>query len=280
MPFQTAMPPSDISILAGNSRVSRDEATGIITVQPQLAAFKAALLRAAEIRSTTNKLPSISIALDHRGTFRKQFLIDGLTNSQKRHPKLSQLRQEIIDVFQPAADDVGIELSAVAVIHEDSARTHASHIIQTAGLPTGLLRLMKANEDLDDDDADEDDSLDAGAGIPANCGVVGNRDVDRVTCAAVTSEYFSSSIDKHSRILEVFFENDIWSQANVYTRGAIVLQELGSKVQVRLRIVDKSGVVLGAKNQRQQITEDSDPADSAELRTNVKTATTALLSTK
>jgi len=83
---ETHPQPRAISILAGNSRVSRDDETGIITVQAQLAAFRAALSRAVEIKDTSDTLPSISIALDHRGTFRKQFLLDGLTNSQKRQP--------------------------------------------------------------------------------------------------------------------------------------------------------------------------------------------------
>ncbi len=231
----------EISILAGNSRVNRDEETGLITVQPQIAAFKAALLRAIEIKNLTQVLPTISIALDHRGTFRKQFLLDGLTNSQKRHPKLAQLRAEIVAVFQPIADELGIPLTAISIIHEDSARTHASHVIQTGNLPTGLMRLMKADQSQADDDLDDDHASEADT-----CGV-GSRDVDRVTCAAVTSEYFLSSLNKDASVLEVFFENDIWSQPNVYTRGAVVMKELGSTVDVRLRIVDKSGVVLGAK---------------------------------
>jgi hypothetical protein len=141
----------EISIMAGNSRVSRDVETGAITVQAQLAAFRAALSRAVEIKGNSDTLPSISIALDHRGTFRKQFLLDGLTNSQKRHPKLSQLRPEIVAVFQPLTDEFGIPLHAIAVIHEDSARTHASHLIQTSDLPVGLMRLMRVDPDIYDD---------------------------------------------------------------------------------------------------------------------------------
>ncbi len=230
-----------VSIMAGNSRVSRDEDTGIITVQAQLAAFRAALARAVEIQNVTGKFPAVSLALDHRGTFRKQFLLDGLTNSQKRHPKLSQLKPEVVAAFQPVADELGVSLDAIFIIHEDSARTHASHVIQNSNLPAALVRMMKVDQSNDDDD-DEDDAAHPESG---SCSV-GAREVDRVTCAAVTSEYFLSSLDRQSGILEVFFENDIWSQANVYTRGAVVMRELGNDIEVRLRMVDKSGTVLGA----------------------------------
>ncbi|MET3106420.1 hypothetical protein AAKU67_000903 [Oxalobacteraceae bacterium GrIS 2.11] len=227
----------DIAILAGNSRVSRDEASGVITVQAQLAAFQAGLRRAAEIRAESNQLASISLALDHRGTFRKQFLLEGLTNSQKRHPNLAQLHPGIVEVFAPVARMFDIPMTSIAIIHEDSARTHASHIIQTRNLPLALTRLMKVETDSDEDDVDENESGGAGTN-------------NRVTCAAVTSEYFSGSINTNTRILEVYFENDIWSQAKVYTRGALLMQELGSKVQVRLMIVDRSGAVLGSSYSR------------------------------
>lgn len=234
-----------MSIMAGNSRVSRDDVTNVISVQPQLAAFQAALARANEVKALTGRLPAISLALDHRGTFRKQFLRDGLTNSQKRHPKLSQLKPEIVAVFGPVAEQAGITLDAISIIHEDSARTHASHIIQTTNLSGSLERMMKVAQDDEDDDEDEPEHDAGHHGAESAC-AIGSRAVDRVTCAAVTSEYFLSSLDKQSAILEVFFENDIWSQPNVYTRGAVVMRELGHDIDVRLRVVDKSGVVLGA----------------------------------
>jgi len=233
--------PQFISIMAGNSRVSRDEESGAITVQAQLAAFRAALARAVEIKAVTGQFPAVSLALDHRGTFRKQFLKDGLTNSQKRHPKLSQLKQEVIAAFQPTADAMGVSLDSIFIIHEDSARTHASHVIQTADLPDALIRMMKVDAPDDDDDDEDEETHDAQGGACS----VGAREVDRVTCAAVTSEYFLSSLDKQSGILEVFFENDIWSQSNVYTRGAVVMREMGHDIEVRLRMVEKSGNVLG-----------------------------------
>lgn len=234
----------NISILAGNSRVSRDDETGHITVQAQVAAFRAALSRAIEIKNLTGQLPSISIALDHRGTFRKQFLLDGLTNSQKRHPKLSQLHPEIVAVFQPFADELGIPLCAIAIIHEDSARTHASHVIETGDLPFNIKRLMKVDEDSDDEVSNADPQPDQTHSAACS---VGSSPAAKVTCAAVTTEYFLSSVDKQSGSLEVYFENDIWSQPNVYTRGAVLMKELGSQVDVRLRIVDKLGNIFGAK---------------------------------
>lgn len=223
-----------VSILAGNSRVSLDHHKNEIIVQPQIAAFRAALIRAKKISQATQRLPSISIAFDHRGVFRKQFLIDGLTHSQQRKPRLSQLRPEIRIAFESVATELDISLSTISVIHEDSARTHANHIIQNSHVHKTLIRFMHTQQD-SEEDAHSIDSC-------------------RVTCAAVTSEYFASSVAKDTRILEVFFENDAWSRVDVYIRGAVLMEELGSPVEIQLRLVNKAGHVLGKGDENHRFT--------------------------
>ena len=223
-----------VSILAGNSRVSLDSHKNEIIVQPQIAAFRAALIRAKKISQATQKLPSISIAFDHRGVFRKQFLIDGLTHSQQRKPRLSQLRPEIRVAFESVATELDIPLNAISVIHEDSARTHASHIIQNGHVPKTLIRFIRAQQDSEEETCTIDNS--------------------RVTYAAITSEYFASSIAKDTQILEVFFEDDAWSKVDVYMRGAVLMEELGSPVEIQLRLVNKAGRVLGKSDENHRFT--------------------------
>ncbi|MBA9076556.1 hypothetical protein [Rufibacter quisquiliarum] len=222
----------NISIFAGNSRVSLDE-TNRILVEPQLMAFDAALKRASDLRMQVNSLPYISIAFDHKGIFRKQFLKSGLTNSQKRHPKLSQLTHEIVTLFEPYALKYAIALSDITVIHEDSARMHASYIIETGNHPQELLHWMQASvESLDEDDkVDVEDST--------------THNTNRVTCALVTSEYFASSVKNSTRSLEVFFENDPWSRVSVYVRGVKLMEGLGRDIKVKLLLVSKQGRVFG-----------------------------------
>ena len=129
---------SSIAILAGNSRIGMSGTS--VHVQAQLVAFDAALARASEIAAYADFPPRISIAFDHQGIFRRQFLKPGLTNSQQRNPRLSHLRSEAVECFAPTADKWNIPLDSIFVIHEDSARTRIDHLLSTKQLPPALLR--------------------------------------------------------------------------------------------------------------------------------------------
>ena len=214
------------SILAGNSRVYLDPDTGHLTVEPQLAAFRAGIRRAVEISNETGALPQVSVAFDHMGIFSKQFLGDGLTNSQKRRPKVSQLRSEIVEVFQKAADDIGIALSSVKAIHEDAARDHASRMTDRDDFPKDLLDvfLRKLNPG-------EEDKIEIFKQS-------GDHYVRRVTCAAITTEYFKSSAGT-AETLEVFIEDDGWTKEALYKRGAGLMSRIGHPLDVKLFMVNK-----------------------------------------
>jgi hypothetical protein len=224
---------ANVAILAGNSRVSLGDDT--LCVQPQLAAFRAGLVRAKEISGGNTPLPDIAVAFDHCGVFRKQFLRSGLTNSQQRHPVLSQLRGELIDVFEPIAIEIGIPLSKILVVHEDSARTHASHLIRQGNLPHSLIQFMRAGDENDSEVSTPDEAGNV-RGCSLNRGPNGS---ERVTCAAVTAEYFSSSLSRRANKLEVYYEDDPWSQSSVYVRGAVLLSALGNSARIELHLIDK-----------------------------------------
>jgi len=218
----------EVSILAGNSRLERGD-DGVVKIEAQLQAFKAGLAYADEIRRHTGRLPPISVAFDHKGVFRRQFLREGLSNSQKRNPRLSHLCTEIIDVFGPVADALSIPLDHVLVIHEDSARTHAEHVLNTVPLPAELRHRMAVS-----------------APEHATCGASGGA---KITCAAITSEYFckAAQLDESALpvqlVLEVFFESAPWSEVLAYVRGLQLAHALGKKFGVRLNLVGADGAV-------------------------------------
>lgn len=245
-----------VAILAGNSRVAMDT-RGKITVEPQLQAFRAALSMARQFNDAS--VPHrVSLALDHKGIFRKQFLKDGLSNSAKRNPRLSQLKDEVVEVFAPITKEIDIPLESVFIIHEDSARTHASHLVQSGQCPGHLIRWMTVKPQ------DEDEDEDAGTGScglgTGNCSY-GTRDVDRVTCAAVTAEYYAKAMiaDHEVQGLEVFIEDDPWSSVGVFVRGAALLSALGSPVPLHLNLVQKDGRVISpGRNGSVTLQRDSD----------------------
>jgi hypothetical protein len=213
-------------ILAGNSRVEL-MAGSHCRVDAQILAFDAALSRAAECRELTGKPPSLSIAFDHPGIFRKQFLRAGLTNSRKRHPSLSDLRPEISEIYAGAAARHSISLADILVIHEDSARTQIEHLISTAPPAFALLRRLVVSDDASGECRDD--------GRP------------KISCAALTSEYFrrAAQSDAHpaefgpaARVLEVYFEDDSWSRPLAYVRGLQIARALGADYTVRLDLVD------------------------------------------
>ncbi|WP_233842706.1 hypothetical protein [Dyella sp. 2HG41-7] len=223
----TSVQPS-INILAGNSRLDID-AAGAIRIEAQLQAFRAALIYADDLRRQTGKLPPVSIAFDHKGVFRRQFLRDGLSNSQKRNPRLCHLRTEIVDVFGPIAEALNIPTEHILVIHEDSARTHADHMLNTVPLSADVRHRMVV----------------AAADRPT-CGAPSNS---KITCAAITSEYFCKAIEADDEsletqpVLEVFFEASPWSEVLAYVRGLQLTHALGMRFGIRLNLVTPEGTL-------------------------------------
>ncbi len=211
--------PKHPSILAGNSRLELDS-NNQIKVEAQIHAFEAALTYAARIYQETGCLPPISIAFDHKGIFCKQFLIDGLTNSQKRNPRLSQLKRDAVEPFAEIAHKTGISLDHITVIREDSARSHMTHLCATTAIPKAV-----ANR------------------------IVAKDNSNQVTCAAIVSEYFrksTKSIEQSqelSIVLEVFFEDTPWSRVLTFVRGLQLAHSLGLQVGLRLNLVTTDGSV-------------------------------------
>ncbi|HUA79925.1 MAG TPA: hypothetical protein VL997_06100 [Dyella sp.] len=217
-----------ISILAGNSRLDVGD-DGVIKIEAQHEAFRAGLIRADEIRRQSGKLPPISIAFDHKGVFRRQFLRDGLSNSRKRNPRLSDLRTEIVDLFAPPAQALAMPLEHILVIHEDSARTHAEHVLNTMPMPAEVRHRMVVT--------------------PTERPACGASSGAKITCAAITSEYFckaahaEGSPSPAQAVLEVFFEASPWSEVLAYVRGLQLTHALGMRFGVRLNLVTPAGMV-------------------------------------
>jgi hypothetical protein len=219
--------PGGVSILAGNSRVSLDS-DGVIEVQAQLRAFEAALTLARRYREAGLPMPRLSVAFDHRGIFRTQFLDDGLSNLQKRRPRLSHLHPAIRAVFEPATTLHQIALGDIHAIHEDSARQHLSHTLALGGVPERLVRSMLA-----------------GTAVPP-AGEEPQVPTQRLTCAAITTEYFARAAGdaaSSTTLLEVFFEDSAWSERLAYGRGLQLSHLLGSTSTIRLNLVSDCGVV-------------------------------------
>lgn len=220
--------PSRISILAGNSRLDIGD-DGAVKIEAQMQAFQAGLIHANDIRRQTGNLPPISMAFDHKGVFRRQFLRDGLSNSQKRNPRLCHLRTEIIDTFGPSADELSIPNEHILAIHEDSARTHAEHLLSTMSMSAEVRHRMVA----------------ATSERPT-CAASSSS---KITCAAITSEYFCKAVDAgHSSsttpaLLEVFFEASPWSEVLAYVRGLQLTHALGMRFGIRLNLVTPTGAV-------------------------------------
>ena len=225
-----ALAQSRVAILAGNSRLAV-AADGSIHIEPQLKAFDAALRLAHNKRANTGVLPPISVAFDHKGVFRQHFLMPGLTNSQKRNPRLSQLRLEIQKVFAPMMERHEILADDIFVIHEDSARSHIAHVLGTTNIPAAIRRRMLA-------DSSEDEKSNTSCALAAAGG-------PKLTCAAITREYFvkATQVGPAGKVvLEVFFEDAVWSRALAYVRGLQMTHLLGARDLIRLNLVDETGV--------------------------------------
>ncbi|MBD2803239.1 hypothetical protein ID855_00595 [Xenorhabdus sp. ZM] len=222
---------TNTSILAGNSRVYLNQDDQIV-VEAQLKAFEAALMLAKKIQNKCGQIPRISIAFDHRGIFRLQFLADDLTNSQKRNPRLNQLHASIVSVFLPIAEKHQIPLSEIRVIHEDSARQHLVHILASEEIPEMLKQRMVSNTNADTK--------------PSISDVAHEEPTQKLTCAAITKEYFekaAGAIKSTDNLLEVFFEDCVWSRALAYVRGLQLSHMLGVSTSIRLNLVSETGEV-------------------------------------
>jgi len=224
---------SNISILAGNSRVFLGD-DQVINVEAQLKAFEAALLLASKCRELSSKriLPKLSVAFDHQGIFRLQFLTANLTNSQKRRPRLSHLHPDIQKVFQPVAENYQISLSEIQAIHEDSARQHLAHTLATETLPEILIQRILSESN--------SDSLLSPSVIDQKASA------QRLTCAAITKEYFeraSGHDNTQGDFLEVFFEDSPWSRSLAYVRGLQLSHQLGISSAIRLNLVSDKGEI-------------------------------------
>lgn len=215
-----------VSILAGNSRLDVGD-DRVINIQAQQQAFQAGLIRADEIRRQSGQLPPISIAFDHKGVFRRQFLRDGLSNSRKRNPRLSDLRSEIVDAFAPPAQALDIPLEHILVIHEDSARTHAEYVLSTTPMPAEVRHRMLVT--------------------PTERPTCGAPNGSKITCAAITSEYFCKAANAdgslNQAVLEVFFEASPWSEVLAYVRGLQLTHALGMRFGIRLNLVTPEGLL-------------------------------------
>jgi hypothetical protein len=203
-----------------------------VVVETQLRAFQAGLTRARQIYRQTGVLPPISIAFDHKGIFRKQFVAEGLSNSQKRNPRLSQLHTDITDVFLEVSDRIGIDLEHVFVLHEDSAKTYLSYLREQGQIPIGLVRRVFA-------------SVEDEGGFRV-----------KATCAGITAAYFRKAAELSEQpddespdepVLEVFFENDPWSSTSVYIRGLLLAHELGVQQAIRLHLAMACGNIVSGK---------------------------------
>ncbi len=224
-------PETSVSVLAGNSRVFIDN-EGAIVVEPQLKAFDAALLFASRSRDRHGRLPRISVAFDHRGIFRLQFLAEKLSNSQKRNPRLSHLHPSIMQVFLPLAEKHRIPLSEIHAIHEDSARQHIVHILAAGDIPEAVSRRMVSRSLADSK--------------PATFGAASDEPTQKLTCAAITKEYFEKAAGDNTgrdAILEVYFEDSAWSRGLAYVRGLQLSHMLGVSTAIRLNMVNPAGEV-------------------------------------
>lgn len=217
--------------MAGNSRVCRDE-NNDITVEAQLNAFEAGLRLAKQYLDNNGQLPRLSVAFDHHGIFRLQFLSDNLTNSQKRRPRLSHLHYSIQQIFLPIAEKYQIPLSEINAIHEDSARQHLVHLLKTGDIDEMFTRRMLFDSPTENTSATTD--------------VHNKAPKQKLTCAAITKEYFERAAGEYQSkeaVLDVFYEDSSWSRSLAYARGLQLSHLLGVETDIRLNLVNMAGEV-------------------------------------
>jgi len=212
--------------LAGNSRVSIEDKFPV--VEPQLLAFRAAVNDANRRKEQFGTDIFVSVAFDHKGVFRKQFLKNGLPNSRKRHPKLTDLLPQFSGPFIESASQLGFDAASISALHEDSAKTHISYLTSNDLVPDSIKARMVASESSDE----HGDSCEIG----------------KTTCASITAEYYRSAVRPVSHVagaslLEVYIELDPWSVPAIYGRGIALAHRLGISAAIRLNIVSKSGAI-------------------------------------
>lgn len=234
----------NVCILAGNSRLDVNEDQSI-KVESQLHAFSAGLTFADLLRQERGELPSVSIGFDHKGTFRKHFLADGLSRSQKRYPRLSNLCNDVTAVYEQAAREVNVPLEHIMVIPEDSARTRMTNQLEKIELPPEIRnRLVVAIAPPQDE-------------TPNAC-TIGDVTRTKINCNAMTVEYFrraaheKEGLGGSDTLLEIFFEDDLWSRVNAWMRGLQLTHILGESFAMRLNLVDASGAVRPGQIVRQK----------------------------
>ncbi|KQN51365.1 hypothetical protein ASE93_21295 [Serratia sp. Leaf50] len=224
-------PKGRVSILAGNSRVYFNESNEV-TVDCQLMAFDAALSCAKKIQESEGYLPRISVAFDHLGIFRLQFLAEGLTNSQKRNPRLNNLHYSIQELYETVSEKHQIALCEISVIHEDSARQHLVHILSTEKIPENIFQRLVTKVHVEQSKKTAE---------------LFNRTGDqKLTCGAITKEYFDKAAGGKSNadeFLEVFFEDTKWSRSFAYGRGVQLCHMLGLSTGIRLNLVNAFGEI-------------------------------------
>lgn len=221
------------ALMAGNSRLEL-RADGTIKVEAQRAALCAALDRAAEIARETGNSPPIAVAFDHKGVFRKQFLLPQLSNLRKRRPRLSDLDPIIRAEFAADLQTAGIEAEAIKVIHEDSSRTYISHLESMGGFKPDLSRRIIVSSE----------------GNNSSCTPgIASATVPRANCTGITWDYLRRAAESISQpsgmkaLLEIFIEDDPWSRPLVYVRGMQVYHAMGGRAAVRLNLVGKTGEI-------------------------------------
>ncbi len=213
-------------LLAGNSRISCDNNVPIL--EPQLAAFGAAVRHATRLEALRGCNVNVSVAFDHKGVFRKQFLRDGLSNSRKRHPRLIDLLPEFSFPFVDIANKIGFSAERIFVLHEDSAKTHIEHLTSNALVSESMAVKM---------------IVETAVGSGNACGI------GKATCAAITAEYYraalraASSDNDENAILEVYIESDPWTLPATYVRGVTLAHKLKIRAGIRLNLVTRDGQV-------------------------------------
>jgi len=234
---------ASVAIIAGNSRVDLQPKSELLSVEPQIFAFRAGLALSQQY-SQAGIQSVVSLAMDHKGVFRKSFLCEGLSNSAKRNPRLSQLHPEVARVFTQETGSHGPSAQSIRIMAEDSARTHALHVVNSGLCPSYLKRWMTVPSD------SPPKSTPAGTcgALGKTCGNGSSSPSERVTCAAVTAEYYAKALKlANADTLEVCIQNDPWTKLSVFIRGAALLRAMGSQATIRLHCALPSGEVWTGK---------------------------------
>lgn len=237
--------PGDIGttyVLAGYARVSTQD-DGKIAVEAQLRAFRAALQFAHEYFLSTGDQLSLSLGFDHRGSFRKQFVAKDASNRQRRNPTLRDLHPQIVQTFGRIAEEFGIDISTIAVLPQDSARTRITQALLGSGRSVRELRGLIAFPA---------DHTDIGKACEHVDETEGDSLAPKATCAALVLEDYKLAVkgrtasEDQSR-LEVFLEECTWNPTDLFVKAIQYGTKIGMDLAVRLHLVSKSGKVSSGR---------------------------------